>query len=120
MRIRKAGDVYLLTFKRQRSNAVDAISSVEIEFPIPADKYLALRDERVGDVVCKTRYYIPLPDGMTAELDIFHAQHEGLIMVEVEFPSLEASVAFHKPDWFGDDVSLDKHYRNSNLAFPNS
>lgn len=120
MRIRKAGDACLMTFKRMRDNAVGAISNVEIEFPIPQDKYLALREERVGNMVCKTRYYIPLPDGLTAELDVFHGVHEGLRVVEVEFPTLEASTAFAKPAWFGEEVSDDKRYRNSFLALNGS
>lgn len=120
MRIRKAGDVCLLTFKRSRKNDVGAISNVEIEFTIPENKYLALREERIGEMVCKTRYFIPLTDNLTAELDLFHGRHQGLSLVEVEFPTLEASVSFLKPDWFGDEVSQDKRYRNSSLALPSA
>ncbi|MDY5969511.1 MAG: CYTH domain-containing protein [Bacteroidales bacterium] len=116
LRIRKAGDVCTMTFKRQRSNAVGAISNVEVEFPIPLDKYVALCEERVGEIVRKTRYYVPLPNGYTAELDVFSGTHEGLCIVEVEFPSLDASVKFSKPAWFGEEVSSDKRYRNMFLA----
>lgn len=116
VRIRKAGDVCMLTFKRRCTNDAGAISNVEIEFPIPTDKYLALRNERVGEVLRKTRYAIPLGDSLTAELDIFHGSHQGLSLVEVEFPTLYASTSFQKPDWFGDEVSMDKHYCNSHLA----
>ena len=46
----------------------------------------------------------------------FHGVHEGLRLVEVEFPSVEAADAFVAPAWFGDDVSGDPRYRNSYLA----
>ena len=55
-------------------------------------------------------------DGLTAELDIFHGMHNGLILVEVEFPSVEVADAFVAPAWFGEDVSADPRYRNSYLA----
>lgn len=115
LRIRKAGDVFVFTFKRHRSNDVGAISNVEIEFPIPADKYKELREERMSGIVEKTRYYIPLGN-LTAELDIFHGEHEGLKMVEVEFPTLEEAAVFVPPAWFGREVSEDKRYRNAALA----
>jgi CYTH domain-containing protein len=51
-----------------------------------------------------------------AELDLFHGVHEGLRLVEVEFPSAEAANAFVPPAWFGEDVSSDPRYRNSYLA----
>lgn len=116
MRIRQLGeDVSVFTFKRRRSNDVGAISNVEIEFPIPADKYKELREERVSGLVKKTRYYIPL-GSLTAELDVFHGGHEGLKMVEVEFPTLEEADAFVPPAWFGREVSEDRRYSNEALA----
>ena len=69
-------------------------------------------------MVMKTRCRIPLGN-YTAELDIFHGAHEGLLLVEVEFPSVEAANAFVPPAWFGDDVSGDPRYRNSYLAHNN-
>ena len=68
-------------------------------------------------MVCKTRYKIPLGDRLIAELDIFHAEHDGLRLVEVEFPDTATADAFVPPHWFGPDVSTDPRYRNSYLAF---
>ena len=74
--------------------------------------------------VSKTRYRIDLKkimqsdayEGLTAELDVFHGRHEGLLLVEVEFPNTEAANTFVPPDWFGEDVSSEACYRNSFLA----
>ena len=116
LRVRKAGDACVMTFKRAIPNEEGAISNVEIEFPIPLDKYVALRAERMGDMVTKTRYYVPLPHGLVAEVDLFHGIHEGLRLAEVEFPSLLASTQFEKPGWMGREVTGDKHYHNLFLA----
>ena len=36
-------------------------------------------------------------------------------MAEVEFPTEEAALAFTPPDWFGEDVTDDSRYHNSNM-----
>jgi len=37
-------------------------------------------------VITKTRYKIPLNQGLTLELDLFEGLFDGLVMGEVEFP----------------------------------
>ena len=125
LRIRRMGDAFILTVKeKQRSSATSAIVNREEEFALAEDKYLMLRAKCEGTMVCKTRYRIDLrrseADGLyttqVAELDLFHGVHEGLWLVEVEFPSADAANAFVPPAWFGKDVSSDPRYRNSYLA----
>jgi len=65
--------------------------------------------------VSKTRYFIPLENSLTAELDIYDGTLSGLFTVEVEFESLEDAVSFTPPEWFGKDVSEDNRYKNSSL-----
>ena len=125
LRIRKMGDVYWLTVKEPQPPTTDyrlpttdnrpPITNREEEFRLTEDKYLLLRAKCDGHIVSKTRYRIPL-DGLTAELDIFHGRHEGLRLVEVEFPSTEAADSFTAPSWFGEDVSTRPEYRNSFLS----
>lgn len=50
------------------------------------------------------------------ELDVFAAPFEGLMIAEVEFPSVETANAFIPPAWFEKDVTNDPSYHNSNLA----
>ncbi len=135
LRIRRAGDAYILTVKEkvrasvpapdsgdasEGRRAVAAIHNREEEFRLAADRYAHLRGKCDGNLVHKTRYKIPLDGGLTAELDLFHGAHQGLLLVEVEFPDTASADAFVPPAWFGTDVSQDPRYRNSWLAFNNS
>lgn len=88
----------------------------EHEWTISREEYEDMRSHVQGKIIEKTRYRIPLENGLTAELDIFHGTWEGLRIVEVEFPSLEEMNRFTPPDWFGEDVTLDGRYQNSRLS----
>ena len=87
----------------------------EFTLPLSAAEYERLRGLSVKRLV-KTRYYAPLPEGLVAEIDVFHGTLEGLIMVEVEFGDESARRSFVPPPWFGRDVSQETWARNSNLA----
>ena len=89
----------------------------EYNLPLTEDAYLHLREKADGIRIRKTRYKIPLPQGLTIELDIFHDAHEGLLLAEVEFPDEETAQTFTPPDWFGEDVTGDSRYHNSTLAY---
>lgn len=115
VRIRKAGDVFWLTVKEHQRTESTAIHNREEEFMLSEDAYNRLKTKCEGRLVSKTRYRIPVA-GLTAELDIFHGVHEGLRLVEVEFPDTVAAEDFVPPLWFGADVSQDPHFRNSYLA----
>ena len=80
-------------------------------------------------MIKKTRYFIPLEgelktdadgkhihSGTLAELDVFHDDYEGLLLVEVEFDSIEQANAFVAPEWFGEDVTSSGKYQNSVLS----
>ena len=64
----------------------------------------------------KQRTRFPLDDGLVAEIDVFEGSLEGLLYVEVEFPSVEKAKAFEPPEWFGREVTDDYRYKNSSLA----
>ena len=115
-RIRKWDDKYIFTYKTKHDRADNLIVNTEIEEEIPKSAYLHLRDKADNYYISKTRYIIPLEDGLKGELDVFHGRLEGLTFIEVEFPSEEAALSFKAPDWFGADVSGDSHYRNGFLS----
>lgn len=50
------------------------------------------------------------------ELDLFEGALAPLMLVEVEFPTMEAAEAFSAPDWFGDDVTEEKRFKNKAMA----
>lgn len=116
LRIRRKGDVCILTVKERVRTSSDAIHNREEEFRMSPESYMLLKAKCEGRTILKTRYCIPLANGLTAELDIFHGDNEGLRLVEVEFPDTATADAFVPPSWFGEDVSADPQYRNSTLA----
>lgn len=119
VRIRKSNDDYILTYKnKQADSAVDGnpLINEEIEVPLNEKAFRHLKKKADDHMITKTRYVIPLKDGLKAELDVFHKRLEGLVFVEVEFPDIEVADAFTPPEWFGEDVSSDKRYSNGHLS----
>ena len=111
LRIRRKGDRFYLTYKGKGQMARE-----EYNLPLSEKGFAHLAEKIDGIPIIKTRYRIPVGP-YTAELDLFHGAHEGLCLVEVEFPSVTAADAFVPPSWFGPDVSSDPRFRNTHLAF---
>jgi CYTH domain-containing protein/CHAD domain-containing protein len=64
----------------------------------------------------KVRHYVPLGEGLRAELDVYEGALDGLRTVEVEFDSPEAADRFRPPPWFGTELTGDRRYANQALA----
>ena len=111
VRIRKSDDRYTLTYKGKGMMARE-----EYNLPLNESSYRHLLEKHDGRILTKTRYRIPLPP-FTVELDCFHGDYEGLLLAEVEFPDLDTANAFTPPAWFGEEVTYDKRYHNSWLAY---
>ena len=109
VRIRKKNDKYILTYKGSGLMARE-----EIEAELTKEAYEHLREKIDGHAITKRRYLIPFAP-YTIELDVFEGHKKGLIMAEVEFPSIEEAQNFVAPDWFGEDVTDDGRYHNSNM-----
>jgi CYTH domain-containing protein len=88
----------------------------ELEWPITSEQFDRCWPHTAERRVHKTRHLVPLHDGVTAELDEFHDELDGLLLVEVEFTSDDQMHAFEPPEWFGREVTDDPSYRNSMLA----
>ena len=89
---------------------------IEEELAIDERRFDSLWALTDGRRVSKARHEIPLGDGLTAELDVYDGAHDGLLTVEIEFPSLAASEAFAPPPWIGREVTGDARYANQSLA----
>ena len=88
----------------------------EFEYPIPWEEATALLKLAQGFVIRKTRHRLPV-DGapeLCWELDIFSAENDGLIMVEVELPAEDHP--FSRPTWLADEVTDDPAYQNVRLS----
>lgn len=110
IRIRKANDQYYLTCKGKGLMARE-----EFEILISQEEYSHLKTKLDTIPIIKKRYLIPL-DAYTIELDIFQGHLEGLILAEVEFPSIEAAELFVPPIWFGKEVTMDYRFQNNQLS----
>ncbi len=111
IRIRKQDDDYILTYK-----GGGMMARAEYNLPLVEEGYNHMLKKADGNIITKTRYFISINDGLTAELDVFEGMFDGLVFVEVEFDSLDAATAFEPPEWFGKDVTNDRRYHNSYLS----
>lgn len=111
IRVRRKDNDYYLTYKSKGLMARE-----EYNLPLNKTSYEHLLDKADGNILTKTRYEIPLDDHLMIELDIFHGKFEGLILAEVEFPSLEEAKNFTPPEYFGEDVTFSTEYHNSTLS----
>lgn len=111
VRIRRQDDEYYLTYKGK-----GLMSREEYNLPLTQEAYEHLKEKADGTAILKTRYLIPLNNGLTVELDIFKEPFAPLVLAEVEFPSEEAADDFIPPTWFMEDVTLNPAYHNSNMS----
>ena len=111
VRVRKEDETYYLTYKGK-----GMMMREEYNLPLNREAYAHLLAKADGNIISKTRYLIPLEDGLTAELDRFHSPDSTLLMAEVEFSSEEQAEGFTPPDWFGEEVTRDRRYHNSYMS----
>lgn len=111
IRLRQSNEDFILTVKGKGHLARE-----EFELPLNRVDYERLLEKTEGTPVIKKRYLVPLENDLTAEVDLYEGELEGLMTTEVEFPSLEAAESFVAPDWFGEDVSEEKAYKNTSLS----
>lgn len=110
VRVRTWGTEGKITVKGKSRNGVRA----EYEYTIPfADAVEMLETLCLSGVVFKTRYFIAI-DNYTWEIDEFLDHNHGLILAEVELPSIDASIQL--PSWVGEEVTNDHRFQNSHLA----
>jgi CYTH domain-containing protein len=105
---------FVMTVKRSTSQ--DGLIREEIEKEISKEDYELFLHQQVGTQIKKKRFKIPADNDLTYEVDIYEDDLDGLMVVEVEFPTEEMANSFEKPDWFGRDVTANKAYKNASLA----
>lgn len=112
VRVRREDDDYYMTYKGS-----GLLAREEYNLPLTKEAYDSLLTKCEGNIISKKRYLIPIDgSGLTIELDVFAPPFAPLIMAEVEFKSIEDANAFCPPDWFGEDVTKNPAYHNSNMA----
>lgn len=110
VRVRREDEQYYMTYKSGGMMARE-----EYNLPLNAASYQHLLQKADGNIITKRRYLIPCEPYMI-ELDIFEGIFEGIVIAEVEFPSIDEAGRFMAPEWFGEEVTYDGHYHNSYLS----
>ena len=110
IRVRKLDDKYYRTEKGE-GMIVREETETEIDREAAEEMFKKIKT----NLIEKTRYYIPY-NKFTIELDIYKGIFKGLIVAEVEFETIEEARAFIPPDWFLEDISEKREYRNKILA----
>lgn len=111
VRVRRAGDRYLLTIK-----AGQGMVRHEIERELDEEEFVVLWGLGTELRIAKRRFLIALDHGLVAEYDEFEGDLSGRRLVEVEFGDVEIAQAFDPPSWFGTEVTDDPRFTNRALA----
>ena len=105
---------FVITVKQPLPN--NPLTRIENEREITEEDYNLFLHQQKGTQIKKKRYKVPANNGLVYEIDIYEGELDGLMVVEVEFPTEEMANNFEKPDWFGRDVTSNKDYKNASLA----
>lgn len=86
----------------------------EYEYDIPFDHAVEMLDTLCLDRVIHKRRHLVQIDDYTWEIDEFLDHNTGLLLAEVELPSIHAPITL--PAWIGVEVTTDHRFKNSHLA----
>lgn len=111
VRIRKRGNNCYITIKGEGDLERD-----ELEGAVPCWAFDALWP-KCNLRIEKQRHTVN-DAGHTLEIDVYTGRLGGLVIMEVEFPTVDAAIAFVAPSWVGTarEVTGDKRYKNKLLA----
>ena len=111
VRIRLTDDKAHITIKGRTTGCARS----EFEYAIAPNDVEALFALCVTPVLEKVRYDVRIGDRLWT-VDVFQGRHEGLVLAECEFESVEAAAQAVLPDWAGPEVTHDARYTNAVLA----
>ena len=112
VRIRKWDDKAYMTVK---SKAVrGSFSRYEFEQEIPVSEAEQLLALCMPGKIEKTRWLVPLDEGLVCEVDEFEGMNKGLVVAEIELQSEQQG--YPHPAFLGQDVTFDRRYFNSYLS----
>ncbi len=104
IRIREIDGVLTRTVKSFVKSSQETGYTREETKELSKEEFLKLKDKS-KNCIRKTRYLYPLLNGLIAEIDVYKKNLEGLVVIEVEFPSIQAYKDFEVPAWFGKEVT---------------
>ena len=93
--------------------AVVGRARAEYQYDIPLREAEELLATLCVGVLEKTRHHVAQGE-LTWEIDVFEGANAGLVVAELELPSVEHP--FRRPAWLGREVTDDRRYYNQHLA----
>lgn len=126
-RVRSINNEKFVTTVKIPQVSSNGLIRYELEREITREEYdKCVNNLQIGKQIKKKRYILPTDNGLRYEIDVYYedesdktAKLNGLIVVEIEFPTQEMAYNFIPPKWFGDEpqeVTSDKRYKNASLA----
>ena len=98
VRIRRDNDDFFLTYKSKGMMVRE-----EYNLPLTKESYYHLLLKADGRIITKTRYVIPIENGL-------------FVLAEIEFPDEAFAKAYQAPSWLKEDVTYSSEYHNSTLS----
>ncbi|MDP3989155.1 MAG: hypothetical protein Q8P93_02880 [bacterium] len=105
LRIRRNGETYEMT-KKQPVQTGDASHQLETTISLNREEFDELAEVQ-GKRVSKRRYLYNEGD-VAYEIDVFQEALKGLVLVDVEFSSLEEKNAYVAPEWLLLEVTQEQ------------
>ena len=105
LRIRHSGEKYEITNKEPITQG-DASHQLETTIKLGSEEFDELA-QVPGKRISKTRYFYK-ENGHTYEIDVFHGNLEGLVVVEIEFSSLQEKSEFRAPEWLLVEITQEE------------
>lgn len=110
VRVRLRGENGFITVKSRNEGCVRH----EWEYAIPAADAEEMLETCPGKIIRKTRWLVAGSDSLVWEVDEFHGSLQGLVVAEVELPSVGFEPVL--PPFIGEEVTGDPRYYNSALS----
>ena len=108
VRIRMKDDKAYLTIK----GGTNPLVRDEFEYEIPTLEANEMLENYCKQRLIKKRYCLKQGE-LTWEIDVFEGNLSGLIIAEIELPSIETT--FELPYWIEEEVTMDPNYLNVKL-----
>lgn len=118
IRLRKfiKDDQIRCVFSKKARIAEGAFECIEHNIELPESIYEKLLSAKEGRTIIKTRYKIPLTNGLSIDLDVFHDFFEGVCVAEIEYESIEQANNYRVPDWLGEELTNSEKLANGYMA----
>lgn len=103
-------------FSKKSRISENSLECIEHNIELPENLYNEFLKAKEGKTINKTRYKIPLLDGLHIDLDIFHGFFEGVCIAEIEFNSMEQATSYNIPNWISSEITDFEKLTNGYMA----